>query len=524
LALVVTGGASFAGVSLAAEPDPAELAATGKKTAGKMKKAPCSWTVTFTRDVPGQVIVGVLQAGARKRWTVTVSAGRDRSRLLRIVQRDGAWYVSQVGGAPARAKYRPFEAPLRLTTLYVYLLRAEPLFAGAGGGGLGKYEKTEKGVAVYRTPLPSAARRQLAAMVRQFEALAKKSPELLREPGAKEKLAEIKALVDKGAPTRVDLATGMLLQFGTQKLRTSVEDFAWRAAVAEKEFSIDGEWEDFTDDPTRGDLAQTVLVGYAGERTEPDNVLLDLKTGRRRRVPFRGAVSLSGCFLKGRKKVAVAGTNMLRGTIGIYEVDLSTGANRRLGGKLLAEGITLFPRLSPDGKTLAVYHKGAPEGLTDAQICLVDVATGEARRLGKALDCAHINWAADGKGLLMTVRKPAELLKPPESVIARMDLEGKVTELRKGARPLALPDGKRILFQDADGLWRTCDLEGKNPAQFGGGFKGATSPSLSPDGKRLVMIQTAEGGQARPVLVDLATGKSDKTNVPAGQWVYPSWR
>ncbi len=526
LAGPLAAAAGEGGAEAPQPPDPAEVVAAGERTAKKLRTTPASWRAVFTGGQPVQIVAETLRTRDKSRLVLSGRSERESTELLRIVERDGAWYVIQMGGRAGRGKFRPFEAPLMLTTLYLYLLRADPLFvADAKPGALGKYEKTEKGVATYRTPVGEPQRGQVAGLIRQIETLVKRNPKILEQPGRKEMLTELKELLEKGSPTRVDLATGMLLDHGTQRLRTRIEAFKWVGKVDEKQFAIpEGDWEDHTADPTKGKLSDLVLIGHAVGRTEPDNCLLNVRTGRYRRIPFRGAVSLTGCFLKGRRKVAVSGTNSLEGPIGVYEIDLSTGANRQLGGKLLASGFSMFPTLSPDGKTLAVFHKDVTAKPAEAQMCLVDVKSGAGRKLGKPLDCAHVSWAADGRSLLLTVRKLVDLLKPAESFICRMDLAGKVTEVRKGSRPLALPGGKRILFQDDDGLWKTCSLDGKGVKNLGDGLKGAGHPALSPGGKKLLMLLPRPGLGPRLAIVDMATGKAEPVKVGPGQWIFPSWK
>ncbi len=526
LALVLSGSAATAEATVPAAPDLKEVAEAAKKTQARMKQEACSWRCVFTRNAPGQIIVDVMRTPKMRRMMVSTAAGTDRRRILTIIERNGAWYVTQFGGLGGRGKYRPFEVPLKMTTLYLYLLRAELKFVSpdAAENMGGSYEGTHKGEATYRIPLPKKVRRQLAGMVMDFEAAAKIKPEILKDPKRRAMLAEIKTLLVRGAPTRVDLARGTLVEFGSQRLRTRVENFQWLKQTKKREFAIAGDWEDMSGDPTRVNLSRTVIFGHAASQTEPDNVLLDLKTGRFRRIPFRGAVSLSGCFLKGRKKVVVAGTNMLEGSVGLYEVDLSSGANRRLGGELLSAGFSLFPVLSPDGKSLAVYHRAAGQNIMEVQVCLVNVASGEGSRLGKTMSCAHLAWSTDGKSLLMTVRKGGDILNPSKDLVGRMDMEGKVAELRVGSRPMALPGGKAILFLDDDGLWKTCDLDGKNARQFGDGFKGCSTPTLSPDGKEMIMMRGNPRKGLQPVVVDMKTRTARALKMPQGQWLFPSWK
>jgi Tol biopolymer transport system component len=49
----------------------------------------------------------------------------------------------------------------------------------------------------------------------------------------------------------------------------------------------------------------------------------------------------------------------MKGIIGLYEISLKSGENRQLGGELLATGFSLFPSLSPDGKTILFEEASA---------------------------------------------------------------------------------------------------------------------------------------------------------------------
>ncbi len=131
----------------------------------------------------------------------------------------------------------------------------------------------------------------------------------------------------------------------------------------------------------------------------------------------------------------MTGVDTMNGVMGLYEIDLKTGVNRGLGGDLLANGISLFPSLSPDGKTVVVSHKGTTGGILDVQICLVDLATGNARIVGEPLDTGPVCWFPDGKFLLLADRKSIDVSKPALSTIYRMDLEGRLTKLARGCEP-----------------------------------------------------------------------------------------
>src|SRR5205814_725053 len=158
-----------------------------------------------------------------------------------------------------------------------------------------------------------------------------------------------------------------------------------------------------------------IMIGHNGSWSpgqpsgDLDGVLLDTRTGRLRRIPFQGGIASPGCFLKDRKSVVISGADMANPALRPYVINLSTGENRPLGGELLASGFTLGATLSPDGKTIAVVHKGQNEGLLECQVCLIDIASGKATPLGKPLDTAFLSWRPDGKGLILVTReRPAD--------------------------------------------------------------------------------------------------------------------
>ena len=343
----------------------------------------------------------------------------------------------------------------------------------------------------------------------------------------------MKDLLDHGVETRVDLGSGMIVRYGSVQRLTRVVDFRWRDRVDPADFAVEGRrWEDFTDDPTAGDRDELVMIGHAGvwrpgmRSSETDGRLLDLKSGRYRRIPFRGGQVMPGCFLPGRTRVAVTGLDATGdGAMGLYEVDLKTGANRRLGGDLLAGGFALFPSLSPDGRTLAVLHKGAEERRLNSQVCLVDVKTGAARRLGEPNDLAFLSWRPDGRGLVLLVRVPDAEKSRLVDTIARLDLDGTLTNLREGSMPAVLADGRRILFKDSQaGTWHTCNLDGQDVKPYADGLEGYGFPAPAPDGKRLMMMRFQPGQAPVPVVLPIDAGQGKPATTAAGLWAMPAWR
>jgi hypothetical protein len=279
---------------------------------------------------------------------------------LQIIARDGLWHVTEVG---KRKKYRPFEAPFMLNAAYFFLLRGEPRFVSEGAQKeFGTYDGTKDGVASFLTPLPDSIRKGLEYSVHGLEQLVRQNPEGADVPRSI-KLIEQMRRMQRGIVVRIDLASGMYVQLGSADRQTEIQDFKWLDQVPPEEFAVDRqEWEDNAGDPTSGDSNDLLMISHnptwqpGMKAGDSDGCLVEMRTGRSRRIPFQGIVTLPGCFLKDRRRVIVSGLDD-SGTWGPYEIDLKTGANRRLGGASLAEGISLMPALSPDGKSIGLIHK-----------------------------------------------------------------------------------------------------------------------------------------------------------------------
>jgi Tol biopolymer transport system component len=453
-----------------------------------------------------------------------------RDVLVRVTQKDRTWYVQE---GPKRGKYRPFEAPFDLPSAYLFLMRSEPQFITEGSlAGLGKYEGTSNGISTFRTPLPDAQKKQLASGIAEFDRFRKENQGKVVEPEVIQSVDAAREVLSKGLSTSVELQSGMLTEFGAAEMRTKVSGFRWRSEIDPKEFATGGAaWTDYTDDPTASDLGDLLMIAHCGvwrpgmASPDSDGRLLNVTTGRYRRIPFQGAMTLPGCFTRDRTRVVVSGVDTANGVMGLYEIDLKSGKNRQLGGDLLATGFALFPSLSPDGKTVVVLHKDASGRVLEVQICLVDLATGTATPLGKPRDTGPVSWFPDGAALLINENKTVDVSKPSIGTICRMDMEGRITKLREGVSPVVLGDGKRILFEEqATRTWKTCDLSGGDEQVYASGMKGCAVPAPAPDGKRLLMMRFRSAQAPEPVVFPI--GRSDgtpATTVP-GLWKTPAWR
>lgn len=512
-------------------PDIGTLARAGHSTLARLEKQAATWTTTTQLPGGARVLVEVLAAPTMRRTVLSIEAQGRRGEVLRIIERDGSWYATE---GRKSGRYRPYEAPFELPTAYFFFGRSEPQFV-AEGTDLGTFEKVSGGIATYRTPLAEPLRQQVTNALGEWERLLRQQPDRAADPEAKRTAERMRDLLRKGTATEVEVATGMITRLGAADRQTEFHDFRWLDRVPPEAFDVGvTRWEDFTGDPTAGGTDDLLMISHNGtwrpgmKSGDSDGRLLDLRTGRYRRIPFQGAIALPGCFLKGRLRVAVTGMDPLSGSMGLYEVDLRTGENRRLGGELLASGFTLMPALSPDGKTLAVLHKGTTGRLLDTQVCLVDLETGGARAVGEPRDMAFLSWLPDGKGLVLQHREvadPSDLTGPRIATVARMDLEGKLTRIGEGGMPVLLNDGKTILFQDTKTrTWQTCNLDGGDVKPYAGGLVGYGFPSPAPDGKRIIMMHFRQGSGPEPTMLPLGGNVGKPVIKAPGHWATPAWR
>jgi acyl carrier protein len=514
-------------VANAPPPDPAALARASEETRKRLRSGCASWTVVHQRGDGQDLVTTVVQSPPSRKIVLCVeTADGQRQEIARVVERDGLCFASE---GTYRGRHRPLEVPFSLSTIYLYLLRSE-LVTVAEPALLGKHMGSEGGIATFHAPLPEAMQAVIRNALRELETRKDLNENLqLMALGAK-----LRTQLDAGTVSEIDLATGLFVRSGTAERELRVRDFKWLESVDEKEFAVDGTaWKDVSDDPTAGNVGDLVMIGHCGywrpgqKQYELDCRLMDVKTGRFRRVPFAGINSLPGCFSKDRRRVYVCGMPVEGGSLGVFEVDLRTGANRRLGGEPLAGGFTLDPTLSPDGKTLAVIHKGGQGRLMDNQVFLIDLGTDVTRKVGPLMDAAFLSWLPDGSGLVLLRREPSEIGGGQKAVICRMDLEGRLAPIREGNFPALLADGRTILHIGADGTkWKTCALDGSDVKDFLNGIdsKEYNYPAESPDGRRVLMMGRSPDKSPQPVVFDLDSGKSNPLPVAEGLWGMPVWQ
>jgi hypothetical protein len=497
-------------------PDLKKVAAAGRASAKRMADRQAVWTATHTLENGASIDVHVIRQGERQ--SVVLRVGQQD--FGRLIIRDGIWYVSDSLGP---RKHRPYEAAFFLPTWYLFWLRSEPRFVTDADQLAGlTFEGVEGEVGVWREPVPKWFLRQMQTTIDQLRAAKLDRPELFRKA---------QEFIDKGFAHRVHLPSGLFQETQNSRMSTRISDFMTPERPDTTIFDIPArDWQDFTDDPLLGKRENLMMLGHSavwqpGQKAGDMNLcLVESGTGRFRRIPFEGSVALPGCFSIDRRKVYIAGIAP-DGVIWPYEVDLGTGANRRLATNLILEGTAGFPALAPDGRTLAVLHLGGERRVLESDVALIDIETGKARYIGSPADRAFLSWLPAGQGLILLERTRTLAGEPEGSWISRMDLDGKVTRIREGNFPVLLQDGKTILFMRREqGTWATCDLKGESEKDLGNVGPSYGFPSPAPDGKRLLMMRVVKGVGMDPIIIDLTTAQERMIPHPAGLWSQPAWR
>ncbi len=509
---------------------PTDIPTASQRAQDKLSTTAAAWTTAI--DSGDAVLqADVVQTPTARRMTFSVVANGKTAPLGSIIERDGFWFVDEDGKT---AKYRPFEAPLTLPNLYLLRELAELHFVDAAEAkSLGQLASSEHGVATFRTPLSADVQDQVRNVLVNINSLAEQNPQLLDNAATRNQIRQMNDLLKNGVSRTIDANLGIVLEVHTLKMNVRTSGFHWLTSAQPPEVSVDGvKWSDMTDDlvtKTPGELimiANNAMWHPSEQAGDMNACLLDLASGRLHRLPYRGVQSSTGCFSKDRKRVYVVGVDAQTGAMPLVEIDLQTGDNRPLGGELLAVGMTMAPTLSPDGKSLLVSHKNLSDGkLLEWETCLVDIASGNAKKIGQPMDASFLNWLPDGTGIILDVRDSRDMNKPSIDTISRMDLSGKITPIRSGRNPLLLADGKTILFADpTDNLWKTCDLTGQKVKLLGDGFTGHGFPSLAPDGQRILFIKFDKDAGPKPTIYKIGetTGKS-VTDRP-GLWAMPAWK
>jgi hypothetical protein len=127
--------------------------------------------------------------------------------------------------------------------------------------------------------------------------------------------------------------------------------------------------------------------------------------------------------------------------LSIYEIDLSTGANRQLGVGAIPLCMAYCLVLSHDGTKLAFVNLAAN---LKSQAYVLNITNGKVSKLGEPRDASCLSWLDDGQGLVLLVREWVTLHQQSQERVVGMDLAGRETIIAKGDSPMLVPGGGRL--------------------------------------------------------------------------------
>jgi hypothetical protein len=529
-ALLVIAGVCGVGRGEETQVDAKALAEKGRVMNERIKRDGAGWTAEIDTNEAGVVQVEKMVRGGKARYSVAFRLGARVLPVTEIVVTDGLWYVTRDG---KKEKFRENEADFGGLPVYAYLAMAETgVFVSEETSG--KVAGTAGGLVKCRVEMPEELRRQIAKMLEDGRKMLSANPDGKGAPEYQKTLEKLEKLLAEGSVREFDAETGIMARATDVSKTLTVRDFRILSEKDERAFEIKGNYVDQTG-PLAASMDDVVMMGHnsywraGGKLGDLETVLVDLKTGNYRRVPYAG-IGGGGGFSADRKKAWVSAQQMGSSAMSIVEVDLATGANRRFGGKLANSGFNMGAEASPDGKWVCFGHReigGA--AMINAQWVLVDLKTGEEQTVGEKADDGFMNWA-EGNVMVFPRRERVDMSQPgagekiPASTVCKMDLQGKVTELVKGSLSVVLGDGKTILYQSAK-QWKTCDLEGKNEKMVGDSLAGYSFPAAAPDGKRVLMMYYGDKTKGpQPRIVTVETGAVEEVKVGPGFWAIPVWR
>ncbi len=532
LALAIALGCIGWFISIATADSPADIEAilaAGKATKALKNSSGAAWTAVYNLPGGAEFQLKCASAPGKRAMTAIYKERFRPEEMLRIVDRDNRWFVTEAG---VKTVYKPYAAPVLLPVLYTLFSEADLRIAD-DPKQLGTLVKQESGIAFFRSPLRQSKIDELnqsLAALEKFEK-EKRSNKTVETIKAKKKIAQT---LSDGIPIQVDVKHGIVTQAPVVGNQVSYRDFRILTSGDETIFNVTPS--DYTDRskdflPTVEQNANDVVM-ITNQPTwilgaapgDMDFLFLNIVSGETRRIPYRFGAVLNGCWSKDRDKIYIAGYKPELESLTIDEMELLTGSLRPLGSEALQTGMTCCPTLSPNGKYLAVFHKEAHgNGQMHSRIHVIDIASGKSRAVGEPRDIYHLSWLPRDEGLVFVER---EGIPPKDKTFITMsNFSGTSKRIIEGNYPCILSNPDKILFFDAsDKHWKTCNVDGTEATVFHDGLPSLAYPTPSPDSQRLFMMQFISNAPPKPVLVDRKTGELNHIKVGPGLWANPQWQ
>jgi len=212
-------------------------------------------------------------------------------------------------------------------------------------------------------------------------------------------------------------------------------------------------------------------------------------------------------------------------TAALWLFSLDTGEKRQLTkppSNYLGDS---YPSFSPDGRTL-VFVRFSAVLTGDLYVLPITpnfTANGEPRRLtSENRAIVGTAWTADGEGIVFSSNRSGT------QALWQMPLSGSPSPLsvgQDGVFPTISPRGIRLIYSQPivdSNIWRVNLQAPSEPAvQFLASTRAETSPSYSPDGRRVAFESSSSGNQE--VWVSDADGSNAVQLVTMGRSGSPRW-
>lgn len=454
-----------------------------------------------------------------------------RSPLFTLLQRDGLWYVME--GA-AKVKTLPYGAEftsINSSIAYQLIATSELMTPRFSSAAKVLTEPSDGTLYRYRVLAGAQEKRMLDQALQGFEDMRKRGQPLTARNNAT--MDWLRDALNKGIPYTAELRTGLVIEQSARNRKRTMKGFNWEDPSKDRSlFEIpEGAWKDDSGSLLPSSVDDAVLVAHDPHHVpgkgEPsaESFLLDLRSGKLRRLPVDGVGTLPGCFLKDHRQVLTTRIAFDEHP-DIVIVDLPSGTLKRVephGDVFRPLG---FPALSADGRQVLMLEMARGPGLLDFTLLTLNLETLIAQPLGKPGRMgAPVSSLPDGTGYILKRFLPAASKDPgaiEPRVICKMDLKGRLKDLRPGDSPLVLPQAKRILFEE-DRKWYTCSFEGSDIRQYANGMRGYGQPAISPDGKRMLWVKFSEGTSPKLHLIDFEKSEGRPATEAPGFTGLPRW-
>jgi Tol biopolymer transport system component len=241
------------------------------------------------------------------------------------------------------------------------------------------------------------------------------------------------------------------------------------------------------------------IVFMAGTWTATRLMVSALDGSNAKQINDGSSIAWNNHWSPDGKRIAFTGRNDPKGELAVFVMNADGSERRQLSHIAPEEGGAQWPVWSPNGRQLAIQVNNRKQK-NFAHIWIVDVATGEARKLA-AHDQPYLDetpsWFPDGKRLALQSNRTGKM----EVWVMNADGSGQrqVTGTQQSTQrverhaslPVATGDGKRIFFSsDRDGRPQiySMNLDGTDERRLSDLSAFDMAPDSSSDGEVILFL------------------------------------